>query len=263
MLKATEKLIELQTQSLQSQSSKKENTQPNRSNQQGCNQQSGSDQGSRKCKESVYQIAGKASSTKGKKGKQTTFKKSGSSSEDDDSDDQPEYAYLGQALVSPTVSELAGTKTMSNDMGPQPVFSWDSDDDIPEVYLHGRAPSLAQPVESELKLKVPGTDYVCRPGPYGIDSTTWELHARAAAKPPTVTMDNDVPELIGDEEYPPTLTVEPAVWDSLDERSRHLWGLEAIIVKSLEDLTLRILTLRVSTRVAGWYPWCSRCNRNI
>ena len=41
MLKATEKLIELQTQSLQSQSSKKENAQPNRSNQQGRNQQSG------------------------------------------------------------------------------------------------------------------------------------------------------------------------------------------------------------------------------
>ena len=38
-------------------------------------------------------------------------------------------------------------------------------------------------------------------------------------------MDSDVPELIEDEEYLPTLTVEQAVWDSLDERSRHLWGL--------------------------------------
>ena len=168
MLKATEKLIELQTQSLQSQSSKKENAQPNRSNQQDSNQQSGSDQleGSRKRKEPDHQFAGKASSTKGKKGKQITFKKKGSSSEDDDSNDQQEYAYLGRARFSPTVSELEGTKTMNKYMGPQPVFSWDSDDDIPEVYLHGRAPSLAQPVEQELKLKVPGTDYVCRQGPY-------------------------------------------------------------------------------------------------
>ena len=97
----------------------------------------------------------------------------------------------------------------------------------------------------------------------GIDSATWESHARAAAKPPTAIMDSDVQELIEDEEYPSTLTVEPAMWNSLDERSRHLRGPEAIIVKSLEDLTLRILTLRVSTRVAGRYPWCSRCNRNI
>ena len=94
---------------------------------------------------------------------------------------------------------------MSNETGSQPVFSWDSDDDIPEVYLHGRAPplldSLAQPVER------------------------WESHARAAAKQPTAIMDSDVPDLIDDEEYLPTLTVEQAVWDSLDERSRHLWGL--------------------------------------
>ena len=128
---------------------------------------------------------------------------------------------------------------MSNDMGPQQVISWDSDDDIPEVFLHGRVPSLAQLVEPELNLKLQGTDYVCQPGPYSINSATWESHARpaarAAAKPPTAVMDNDVPELIMSEDYLPTLTVEPAVWDSLDERSRHLWGLEAIIVKSLED----------------------------
>ena len=117
-------------------SSKKENAQPNRFNQQGRNQQSGSDQGSCKRKESDHQFARKASSTKGKKSKQITFRKGGSSSEDEDSDDLPEYAYLGRARVSPTVSELAGTKTMSNDAGPQPVFSWDSNNDIPEVYLH-------------------------------------------------------------------------------------------------------------------------------
>ena len=146
MLKATQKPIELKTQALQSQSSKKENAQPNKFNPQGRNQQSGSDQGSRKRKDSEHQFAGKASSTKGKKSNQITFKKWGSNSEDDDSDDQPEYAYLGRARVSPTVIELAGTKTMSNDMGPQPVFSWDSDDDIPEVHPHGRVPSLAQPV---------------------------------------------------------------------------------------------------------------------
>ena len=51
---------------------------------------------------------------------------------------------------------------MSNDIGPQPVSSWNGDDDIQEVYLHGRAPSLAQPVEQELKLKLPGTDHVYR-----------------------------------------------------------------------------------------------------
>ena len=151
-------MIELQTQSLQSQSSKKENAKPNRSNQQGRNQQSGSDQGSCKRKESDHQFARKASSTKGKKSKQITFRKGGSSSEDEDSDDLPEYAYLGRARVSPTVIELAGTKTMSNDMGPQPVFSWDSDDDIPEVHLHGRVPSLAQQVWPELNLKLPGAD---------------------------------------------------------------------------------------------------------
>ena len=85
---------------------------------------------------------------------------------------------------------------MGNDMGPQPVFSWDSDDDVQEGFLHGRAPSLAQPVEPELNLKLPGTDYVCRPGPYNMNSATWESHARAAAKPPTAVMDSDVPELI-------------------------------------------------------------------
>ena len=48
-------------------------------------------------------------------------------------------------------------------------------------------------------------------------------------------MDSDVPEFIEDGDHLPTLTVEPAVWDSLDDRSRHLWGLESIIVKSLQD----------------------------
>ena len=48
-------------------------------------------------------------------------------------------------------------------------------------------------------------------------------------------MDSDVPELIKDEDYLPTLTVEQAAWDSLDVWSSHLWGLEAIILKSLED----------------------------
>ena len=90
-------------------------------------------------------------------------------------------------------------------------------------------------MEPELKLKVPDTVYVCRPRPYGIDSAMWESQARAAAKQTTAIMDSDVLELIEDEEYPPTLTLEPAVWDSLDERSRHLWGLKAILVKSLED----------------------------
>ena len=84
-------------------------------------------------------------------------------------------------------------------------------------------------------MKVPGTGYVCRQRLYTIDLATWELHARAATKQPTAIMDSDVPELNEDEEYPPTLTVEPTVCDSLDERNSHLWGLEAIIVKSLED----------------------------
>ena len=118
---------------------------------------------------------------------------------------------------------------MSNVMGPQPVFSRDCDDDIPEVYLHWRVPSLAQPVEPELKLKLPGTDYVCQPGPYGINSATWELHALAAAKPLTAAMDSNVPDLIKDEDYLPTLTMEPAVWDSLDDRSSYLgdWRLSS------------------------------------
>ena len=68
MMKAMEKLIELQTQALQNQSSQKENAQPIKSNQQARNQQSGSDQGSRKRKDSEHQFAGKASSTKTKKG---------------------------------------------------------------------------------------------------------------------------------------------------------------------------------------------------
>ena len=68
-MKAMEKLIELQTQALQNQSSQKENAQPIKSNQQARNQQSGSDQGSpRKRKDSEHQFAGKASSTKTKKG---------------------------------------------------------------------------------------------------------------------------------------------------------------------------------------------------
>ena len=101
-------------------------------------------------------------------------------------------------------------------LNPQPVFSWDGDDDIPEVYLHWRVPSLAQQVEQELKFKLPGTDHVCRQGPYGMNSATWELYARAAAKPLTAAMDSDVPDLIEDEDHPQTLT---AVWDSLDDRS--------------------------------------------
>ena len=50
MLKAAEKLIEIQTQALQNQCSKKQNAQPNKFHQQARNQQSGSvrsDQGSR------------------------------------------------------------------------------------------------------------------------------------------------------------------------------------------------------------------------
>ena len=53
--------------------------------------------------------------------------------------------------------------------------------------------------------------------PCCINSATWESHARASAKPPTTVMDSDVPELIEDEDYLPTLTVEPVVRDSLDD----------------------------------------------
>ena len=74
-----------------------------RFSQQGHNQQSGLDQGSHKHRDSEHQFAGKASFTKGKKGKQITFMKDGSSLEEDDSDDLPEYVYLGGARVSPTV----------------------------------------------------------------------------------------------------------------------------------------------------------------
>ena len=49
-------------------------------------------------------------------------------------------------------------------------------------------------------------------------------------------MDSDVQDLIEDENYHATPTVESAVWDSLDDRScSYLWGLKAIIMRSLED----------------------------
>ena len=54
MLKATKKLIEIQTQAFHSQFSNKENAQPTRFNQQGHNQQSGSDQGSCQRKDSEH-----------------------------------------------------------------------------------------------------------------------------------------------------------------------------------------------------------------
>ena len=59
---------------------------------------------------------------------------------------------------------------------------------------------------------------------------------RAAAKQLTAAMDSDVQDLIEDENYHATPTVESAVWDSLDDRScSYLWGLKAIIMRSLED----------------------------
>ena len=64
VLKAAEKLTELQTNAFQGQSSRKQNAQPNKSNQQGRYQQSGSDQASRKRKDSEHQFARKASSNK-------------------------------------------------------------------------------------------------------------------------------------------------------------------------------------------------------
>ena len=57
IMKAMEKLIEIQMQAFQSQPSKKENAQPNRFNQQGLNQQSGSGQGSGKRKDSEHHFA--------------------------------------------------------------------------------------------------------------------------------------------------------------------------------------------------------------
>ena len=76
VLKAAEKLIELQTNALQGQSSRKEKAQPNKSYQQGCYQQLGSDPAPRKRKDSEHQFARKASSAKHKEGKQQlTFKK--------------------------------------------------------------------------------------------------------------------------------------------------------------------------------------------
>ena len=48
-------------------------------------------------------------------------------------------------------------------------------------------------------------------------------------------MDSDIRDLSEDEDYLLTLTVEPAVWDSFNDLSRYLWGLEKFIVKSLED----------------------------
>ena len=62
VLKAVEKLIELQSNAFQGQSSRKEKAQSNKSNQQGCYQQSGSDPAPRKRKDSEHQFAGKASS---------------------------------------------------------------------------------------------------------------------------------------------------------------------------------------------------------
>ena len=235
MLKATEKPIELQTNVLHNQFSKKENAQPNRFNQQGRNQQSGSDQGSGKRKHSEHQFAGKASSNKGKKGKQLTFKKSGSSWEDDDSDDQPEYsdAYLGRARVSLTVIDLAGTKTMSNDMGPHQVFSWDGDDDIP-VYLHWRVPSLAQPVEPELKLELQCTDYMCVDRDHMV-STRRRGSCMHELQPSLILRQWTAMSRTSSRMKITFQPVEPAVWDSLDDRSSYLWGLEAIIVRSLED----------------------------
>ena len=68
VLKAAEKLIELQTNAFQGQSSSKEKAEPNKSYQQECYKQSGSDPAPRKCKDSEHQFAGKASSAKHKKG---------------------------------------------------------------------------------------------------------------------------------------------------------------------------------------------------
>ena len=57
MLKAAEKLIELQANGFQGQSYRKEKAQPNKSYQQGCYQQSGSDPAPRKRKDSEHQFA--------------------------------------------------------------------------------------------------------------------------------------------------------------------------------------------------------------
>ena len=96
MLKATEKLIELQTQALQCQSSRKENAQPNKSNQQGHHQSSGT-----KAHASVryrnISLPGKPHHPRDPRRASCGLfsRRGGSSLEDDSSDDQPEYVYLG------------------------------------------------------------------------------------------------------------------------------------------------------------------------
>ena len=66
--------------------------------------------------------------------------------------------------------------------------------------------------------------------------------------------------VIENENYLPTLTVEPAMWDSLDDRSCYLWGLEAIIVRSLEDPDIDSKGMHKDGLMAHW---CSKCNCNL
>ena len=50
---------------------------------------------------------------------------------------------------------------------------------------------------------------------------------------PTATIDSDDPELVEDEYYMPIIIVEPTVWKSMGDQSRHLRGWEARIAMSL------------------------------
>ena len=78
---------------------------------------------------------------------------------------------------------------------------WNGEKDVPEVYLHGKPPSLAQTMVPELELKLSDTEDVYRQVPYGIRSTSRELHGHTTAPAPAAEVESDIPELIENEDY--------------------------------------------------------------
>ena len=110
-------------------------------------------------------------------------------------------------------------------MEPEPTSKHDGEKDVPEFFLHGKPPSLVQPIAPVLTL--PGDKHVHW---HTIVSTSREPSAATSVPAPAAGVESDVPSLIEDEDCYPTPIVESKVWDHLSEHHHQPWKLGARLI---------------------------------
>ena len=89
------------------------------------------------------------------------------------------------------IDDLAGTKSCREDMEPKPTFKHDGERDVPEFFLYGKPPSLAQLIAQALTL--PGDKHMHRQEPCTIVSTSQEPSAATSVPAPADEAESDVP----------------------------------------------------------------------